>query len=81
MKIEELLNMSAATSNAEVLLVEMDWDYDIDMNNVDRFGRGMRKLEAIKTQLRKIDESTAQNLWEQISPWSSFQTMKRFLEE
>lgn len=56
------------------LLSEMDWAYDIDINDEPRFERGKRtlkKISALFATFNKDQLYEATELWEEYCPWAA----------
>lgn len=71
MKVHELI----ANTQLSDMLLTMDWNYDLDLLDNERFSAGKNKLEQIKQRLKVLAESDkpfAQQLWEDNCPWALF---------
>lgn len=82
MLVDELFEVATPEMTLENLLVTMDWAYDMDLNEEDRFSRGhnqLKKIKAIAQELAKKDFESVNALWEEYCPWASQQSLKHFL--
>ena len=83
MLVNELIQEQSAKDRAIKLLAEMDWAYDIDMNEDARFNRGERQLKKIKgvlAEIAKNEKDKATELWNEYCPWAGQQPVEQFLK-
>lgn len=76
MKLTELILEHSLEIEAEQALRDMDWNYDLNIDEIDNFrlrrgASSLKKAEALIARLYDINEEAARKLWETYCPYAS----------